>query len=228
MTGWEYDTVARATSPRGEVVLRSRNRGDADPVLELRVNGVFVMDTDETSSERALAVQALAIVDHPEHVVVGGLGLGVTSRTLLEDPRVKRVTIAEIESCVVDWMRGGVVPGSSWLADDRVEILVQDIRTIVGALPAGSADAIVLDIDNGPDHLVYATNGSIYQEPFLQTCRRVLRPGGVLTIWSSHDSDDLAAAISRVFGACDCRPADVTIQARQTQYWLFVGRARSA
>jgi spermidine synthase len=229
MTGWEYATVARAISPRGEVVLRTRNPGDADPVLELRVNGVFVMDTAETSSERALAARTLALVQRPEHVVVGGLGLGITSRTLLGDPRVKRVTIAEVESGVVDWMRNGTIPQCSRLVeDDRVEILVQDIRPIVGALPGDSADAILLDVDNGPAHLVYATNASVYQEPFLQTCRRVLRPGGVLTVWSSHESDELATAIGRVFGACDRQPVEVTIQDRQTEYWLFIGRAQTA
>jgi spermidine synthase len=161
--------------------------------------------------------------------VVGGLGLGITSRTLLADPRVKRVTIAEVESCVVDWMRNGTIPQCSRLVeDDRVGILVQDIRPIVDALPGDSADAILLDIDNGPAHLVYATNASVYQEPFLQTCRRVLRPGGVLTVWSSHESDELATAIGRVFGACDRQPVEVTIQDRQTEYWLFIGRAQTA
>jgi spermidine synthase len=229
MTDWEYAAVARETSPRGEVVLRRRNPGDADSVLELRVNGVFVMDTAETSSERALATHTLALVHAPEHVVVGGFGLGITSRTLLADPRVKRLTIAEVESCVVDWMRNGTIPHCSRLVeDDRVEIRVQDVRTIVGALPSDSADAILLDVDNGPDHLVYATNASVYQEPFLGTCRRVLRPGGVLSVWSSHDSDDLATAIGRVFGACDRQPVAVTIQDRQTEYWLFAGRAQTA
>jgi spermidine synthase len=229
MTAWEYATVARATSPRGEVVLRRRNPGDADSVLELRVNGVFVMDTAETSSERALAAQTLALVQRPEHVVVGGLGLGITSRTLLADPRVRRLTIAEVEPCVVDWMRNGTIPHCSRLVeDDRVEILVQDVRTIVGALPSDSADAILLDVDNGPAHLVYATNAAVYQEPFLQICRCVLRLGGALTVWSSHDSDELATAIGRVFGGCDRQSIAVTIQDRQTEYWLFVGRAQTA
>jgi spermidine synthase len=230
MTGWEYTTVARATSPRGEVVLRKRYAGNPDPGFELRVNGVCVMDTAETSSERALATQTLALVEHPEHVVVGGLGLGVTSRTLLADPRVHRVTIAEIEPSVVHWMRDGMIPQTSWLvADDRVEILVEDIRSTVGALPAGSADAIVLDVDNGPGHLVYDTNAEVYREPFLQSCRAAMRAGGVLAVWSgSHDSDELASAIARVFGGSDRHPVGVTIQERRTECWLFVGRARTA
>ena len=228
-SAWEYATVARATSSRGEVVLRRRYGRDTHPVFELRVNGVLVMDSSETTSERALASQVLAHVERPEHVVVGGLGLGVTSRMLLADERVKRVTIAEIESCLVDWMRADLMPHTSWLVDDaRVEILIEDIRSTVGALPAASTDAILLDVDNGPSHLVYDTNAEIYREPFLQRCRTALRSGGVLAVWSSHDSDKLAADIARVFDGCVRQPIDVTLEERQTEYWLFVGSARPA
>jgi spermidine synthase len=228
MTGSEYATVARATSPRGEVVLRKRCAGNAAPGFELRVNGVCVMDTAETSSERALAARTLGLVESPDHVVVGGLGLGVTSRTLLSDGRVKRVTIAEIEPSVVDWMRDGTIPETWWLfADDRVEILNEDIRSTVGALPPGSVDAIVLDVDNGPGHLVYDTNAELYREPFLQSCRAALRAGGVLAVWSSHDSDELATAIRRTFGGSDRQRVDVTIQQRRSEVWLFLGRVRT-
>jgi spermidine synthase len=97
------------------------------------------------------------------------------------DPRVKRVTIAEIEPAIVQWMRSGTIPQTSWLvADDRVEILVEDIRSTVGTLPPSSADAILLDVDNGPGYLVYETNAEVYREPFLQSCRAALRAGGVL------------------------------------------------
>jgi spermidine synthase len=229
MTGWDYTTVARATAPRGEVVLRKRYAGNADPVFELRVNGVCVMNTADTSSERALAARTLGLVERPDHVVVGGLGLGVTSRTLLSDRRVKRVTIAEIEPSLVDWMRDGTIPHTSWLvADDRVEILNEDIRSTVGALPPGSVDAIVLDVDNGPGYLVYDTNAELYREPFLQSCRAALRAGGVLAVWSSHDSDELATAIGRMFGGSDRQRVDVTIQQRRSEFWLFLGRVRTA
>ncbi|MPZ97680.1 MAG: hypothetical protein GEU96_22860, partial [Propionibacteriales bacterium] len=74
----EQQTVARAESERGEVVVRRR----ADGALELRVNGVFVMDTAQTSSERLLARAVLAD-DGPDRLLVGGLGIGFTVRELL-------------------------------------------------------------------------------------------------------------------------------------------------
>ncbi|MBU2110409.1 MAG: hypothetical protein KKE65_02005, partial [Actinobacteria bacterium] len=83
----EYAEVARAESERGELVLRQRREGEGPVVLELRANGVFVMDTREVGSERALATAALAVVEQPRAVVVGGLGLGFTLREVLTDPR---------------------------------------------------------------------------------------------------------------------------------------------
>ena len=104
--------MARALSPRGEVVLRERrDPDDGSPgVLELRVNGVFVMDTRETSSERGLATAALAEVEDPRAVLVGGLGLGYTAHEVLADRRVERLVVVEIEEDLVRWMRDGTVP----------------------------------------------------------------------------------------------------------------------
>ena len=87
--GTEDVEVARAESERGEVVLRRRVEEHAADALELRANGVFVMDTKETSSEVALAAAALDLVDDPRRVVVGGLGLGFTAQRVLADHRVE-------------------------------------------------------------------------------------------------------------------------------------------
>ncbi len=129
--------VARTTSPRGELLLRRRYDG-AREVLELRANGVFVMDTAETSSEEALAREAVAVVEHPGHVLVGGLGLGFTLATVLADPRVERCTVVEIEPALVGWLRDGSVPhGPALLADPRVEVRVADVAAeLRGADPA--------------------------------------------------------------------------------------------
>ena len=71
------------------------------------MNGVFVIDTAQTATERALATEALARVEDPHVVLVGGLGLGFTAHEVLGDPRVDRVVVAEIEDAVVGWLRDG-------------------------------------------------------------------------------------------------------------------------
>jgi hypothetical protein len=81
----EYVEIARAESERGELVLRERHENGAPTVLELRANGVFVMDSQETSTEQALADAALELVDQPRDVLVAGLGLGYPMHRVLAD-----------------------------------------------------------------------------------------------------------------------------------------------
>jgi spermidine synthase len=211
--------LARARSERGDLLLRRREDG----ALELRVNGVFVMDDVETSSEELLASAALETVRRPDRVLVGGLGLGYTIRALLADARLGEVVVAEIEPQLVSWMRAGLVP--SVLDDPRVAVVVGDVRTVVADLPDASVDAILLDVDNGPDFLVYNENSAIYTSGFLTTCRAKLRTAGVLTIWSSSASPALESAVTAVFGACDIKPVPVQLQGRDELYYVYQGSA---
>lgn len=225
--------VARVTSERGEVVLRQRHEEEAAPptgagataVLELRVNGVFVMDNAETSSEVALAQQALARVEDPRSVLVGGLGLGFTAHEVLADYRVERVTVAEIEEALVGWFRDGTVPhGPAYLADQRLCVTVADVRQVVGESPDESFDLVLLDVDNGPDFLVFPGNAGLYEVPFLRDAHRALRPGGVLAVWSSSKSERLATAVHAVFGDCQIDLVPVTLQGNEDGYWLHSAR----
>ncbi|MGW1342301.1 spermine/spermidine synthase domain-containing protein [Kribbella sp. NPDC002412] len=209
--------IARGSSERGELVLRRRDDG----ALELRVNGVFVMDDVETSSEELLASAALASVRRPDRVLVGGLGLGYTVRALLADSRLGQVVVAEIEPDLVAWMRSGLVP--SVLDDPRVGVVVGDVRNVVAQAQDASLDAILLDVDNGPDFLVYNENSAIYASPFVTTCRSKLRAGGVLTVWSSSESAALEDVVASVFGACEVQPVPVRLQGRAETYYVYQG-----
>lgn len=212
--------LARAESDRGEVVLRRRD----DEALELRVNGVFVMDTAETSSERELADAALRLLD-PARLLVGGLGLGFTTAQLLTDARVRDVLVVEIEPAVVRWMREGTVPhGPHVLADSRVRVQVADVRQVVEAQPAASLDAILLDVDNGPDFLVLDTNMEVYQAEFLRRCLDRLRPAGVLLIWSSTRSKAFEEAVASVAGSWTVDTRQVDLAGRLETYSLYTAR----
>jgi spermidine synthase len=219
--------VARAESERGEVVLRRRVECGA---LELRVNGVFVMDDRETSTERLLArttIEALASRagdTESWRVMVGGLGLGYTLAELLTEPRVASVLVAEIEPDLVGWHHEGLVPGSPLVGDaaDRVEVSVGDVRDVVAGLPQGSVDLILLDVDNGPDFLVYDANAAVYQPPFLIACRDALAPDGLVAIWSADSSPALTANLETVFGSTRELALPVTLQTRLTTYHLFL------
>jgi spermidine synthase len=221
----EYVELARAETERGELVLRERRPHDGPTTVELRANGVFVMDTLEVSTERALASAALALVDHPASVVVGGLGLGFTMHEVLSDHRVETCAVVEIEEALVGWMRDGTIHhGPALLADARVRIVVADVAVALAEAHPASYDLILLDVDNGPGYLVHEGNAALYEEPLLTTAREALRPGGVLAVWSADQSPALAAVLESVFGNVEVQPLDVALQGRDEHYWLYAAR----
>ena len=212
--------LARSLSARGELVLLRR----ADGALELRVNGVFVMDTLETSSERALATAALRLTE-PARLVVGGLGLGFTLAELLTDSRVRDVLVAEIEPTLVQWMGDGTVPhGPRVLADARVLVRVGDVRDLIEEQPAASLDAILLDVDNGPDFLVLDTNARLYEADFLRACMQRLRTGGAVLIWSSTRSAALERTLAAAAGSWTVGSHQVQLAGRNETYSVYSAR----
>jgi spermidine synthase len=219
--------LARAGSERGELVLRRRTEQDGSTTLELRANGVFVMDTRETSSERALAREALARHAAPDVVLVGGLGLGFTLAEVLADERVRRVVVVEIEPALVGWMRDGTVPhGAALLADPRVEVVVDDVALVLGAGDA-TYDLVLLDVDNGPGYLVHDRNAALYGPALLAVTHRALRPGGLCVVWSAARDDALRDAMAEAFGGAEVSAYDVDLQGRSEQYWLYSARVGS-
>jgi spermidine synthase len=221
-----YVELARAVSERGEIVLRERHDDEdaGTAVIELRVNGVYVMDSLETSTEEALALTALEHVDDPKAVVVGGLGLGYTAHAVLTDARVERLAVVEIEEALVEWMRDGTVPhGPAFLADQRVKVVTADIRQAV-AEAMQKYDLVLLDVDNGPGHLVLESNAPVYEAPFLQDVRSLLRPGGAMAVWASAKAPRLSEEMAAVFGDVEPIPIEVDLQGRAEQYWLYLAR----
>jgi spermidine synthase len=224
----EYVEVARAESERGELVLRERRPENGPSSLELRANGIFVMDTLEVATERALATAALASVDEPTAVVVGGLGLGFTMHEVLADSRVEKVAVVEIEQALVDWMRDGTIAhGPALLADERVTVVVADVAVALAEAPPATYDLVLLDVDNGPGYLVHEANAALYRAPFLTSARGALRPGGALAVWSAAESADLVEAMTAVFGAVEEQRHEVLLQDREEEYWLYLARVPS-
>ncbi|SFA77683.1 Spermine/spermidine synthase [Nocardioides alpinus] len=216
--------IARAETDRGDVVLRRRRSATAADVVELRVNGVFVMDTAETTSEIELAARALDLVDTPTAVLIGGLGLGFTLQRVLADARVEQAVVVEIEEPLIEWMRNGTVPhGPGILADARASVVNADIAMAI-AEARSSYDLVLLDVDNGPGYLVHEDNEAVYEEEFLLRCRDLLSPGGVLVVWSAHPAPELLAAMRGVFGTAEEQAHDVLLQERPEQYYLYLAR----
>ena len=216
--------IARAETERGDVVLRRRTTPAAADVVELRVNGVFVMDTAETTSEIELAAQALDLVERPDSVLIGGLGLGFTLQRVLADARVARAVVVEIEEPLIEWMRDGTVPhGPALLADARATVVNADIAMAI-AEARSTYDLVLLDVDTGPGYLVHADNEAVYEERFLRQCLDLLSPGGVLVVWSANRAPDLLDTMRAVFGDAEEQGHDVLLQERPEQYYLYLAR----
>jgi spermidine synthase len=219
---------ARAESDLGELVLRQRLDAGGAPVLELRANGIFVMDTAETSSERSLARTALRAAPAARHVLLGGLGLGFTLAEVLSDPRVERCTVVEIEPALVAWLRDGTVPhGPPLLADGRVRVIVADVATVLGVAEPAAYDLVLFDVDNGPGHLVHEANARLYRGPHLAATRAAVRPGGVVAVWSADRAPELSAALEDEFDDTEEIACPITLQGRAQHYWLYLGRVAS-
>lgn len=214
------EVIARAVSERGELVLQSR--GEA---RELRVNGVFVMDTEHTETERLLASETLGQVEGDGlRVLIGGLGLGYTLREVLRDDRVRQAHVIEIEPELLDWHQRGLVPETAAaLRDPRTRVSIGDIAEVLGEQEP--CDVLLLDVDNGPDFLVYEHNSALYGTDFLTRCAAVLNPGGTIAVWSADTSPGLLAAMREVFGGCTELVLPVVLGQRETTYHLFVSRA---
>ncbi|MDA3650160.1 hypothetical protein LZ318_40230 [Saccharopolyspora indica] len=213
------ELVARGESERGELALLRR-----DDVLELRVNGVFVMDTAHTATERELATATLRAVDAARlRVLIGGLGLGFTLREVLVDPRVREAHVVEIEPDLLTWHRDGLVPHTAdAVRDERVRWHVGDVAAVLAAQPPERFDVVLLDVDNGPDFLVYDANSAIYRSEFLARSKEKLTPGGTLAIWSADTSPELRAALHEVFGNCEELAIPVRLGQHETTYHLFL------
>ena len=200
----EVAELGRADGPHGEVALRERRRG-AHVVHELVVNGVFAMDSTDTSSERGLA----AFVPRgagTARVLVGGLGLGYTAAAVLEgDPAgAVRVDVVEREPHLVAWARAGLTPVLRRVAQDpRTQLHVADVVAVRQGRtgPSGPWDAVLLDVDNGPDFLVHAENAGLYDRATLQAAHDRLAPGGLLALWCQGPAPELLATLATLGGA---------------------------
>lgn len=218
------ETLARVDGVGGEVVVRRRECADG-PVHELIVNGTFLMDTAETSTERLLATTLLERHPAPARILVGGLGFGFTAGALLDDRRVECVDVVEVEPALVRLLRDGVVPGADAVfADPRVHVVVDDIVHVLASCPPAHYDAVLLDVDNGPDFLVHAGNAEVYQPRMLNVAARTLRPGGVLAVWSAAPSTALSAALAQHVGRVDQVDRTVQREGRDVDYHVYVAQ----
>jgi hypothetical protein len=206
-----FEELDRQVSPIGEISLRRRLEPSLQiDVFEVKIGEDGLMSSLITDGEEAVATLGLAATSNaPLDVVVGGLGLGYTARAALADPRVRSLRVVEALAPVIEWHRRHLVPLGSYLtSDERCELVHDDFFGLAASgLPFGgdapsSFDAVLVDIDHSPRHLLKPGHAAFYTPTGMDRLAACLRPGGVFSLWSNDPPDDaflavLAAAFDR-------------------------------
>ena len=201
-------------TPIGAVSLRRRH----DPVFDVEVYEVkldddYLMSSLFTVGEVEVAKLALADLAGTDlDVALGGLGLGYTALTVLEDSRVRSLIVVEALSAVIDWHERALVPAGPVLtADPRCRFVLGDFMAmnIAGSgldpqTPGRRFDAIIVDIDHSPSHLLHPSHAAFYAQSGLRRLAGHLRPGGAFALWSNDPPEpDFLATLGGAFATVD-------------------------
>ena len=166
---------------------------------------IIVIDRDElmssrmSGSEEALAQMSCDRLRSAKaaHLLIGGYGMGFTLRAALAAlGDGAKVTVAELVPAIIDWARGPMAHIAQGCLDDpRVELAIGDVATAI-ASATRRYDAILLDVDNGPDGLTHPANDRLYSAAGLTAAKAALKPGGILAIWSAAPDPKFARRLS--------------------------------
>lgn len=201
----------------GAISLR-RRRGvqTTQDIYEVKLGDAFLMSSQFTASEIALAEFGLKACDNEKlDIIVGGLGLGYTAGAVLNDARVSSLTIVEMLQPVIDWHLKKLVPLTPPLVDDpRCTFLNGNFFELAASkdgfdptTPARRYHAILIDIDHTPDTLLSSDNASFYRPEGLAELGRHLNPGGVFGLWSNLPPDpDFTFRLDEVFAKAWAEP----------------------
>jgi len=184
-----------------------------------------LMNSRLSGSEAALAtLTCTRLADRPApHILIGGFGMGFTLRAALQHLRPEaQVTVGEVSPSVIAWARGPMAHLSGGcLNDARVTILEGDVGEVIREASA-TFDAILLDVDNGPDGLSRVGNDRLYDAQGLSAARRALRPGGVLAVWSAAPSAPFVQRLGRAGFGVEERRVRATGGSRGARHTIWL------
>ena len=206
-------------TPLGELTLRRRrvHALDGQEVYEVKLGDAFLMSSLFHEVEVALADLGLAALgDAPTlEIVVGGLGLGYTARAVLRHPAVGALVVVEALDAVIEWHERGLVPlGPELTGDARCRFVHGDFFALAApsgpgfdpARPDRRFDAVLLDIDHSPRHLLHPRHGAFYEPVGLRGLAARLHPGGVFALWSDDPPEErFLGALREVFATAEAR-----------------------
>jgi spermidine synthase len=220
------EVLARERTPEGDELVLSRRDG----AYSLSIGGQELMTSRVHGSEEALARLACAAIAEKKtpRVLVGGLGFGYTLRAALDHlPRGAAVTVCEVFASLLDWNRGLLADlAGRPLEDRRVTAVQADVQTLLDRRDSRQCfDAILLDVDNGPQAFTLRSNDSLYTAEGLGRLSRSLTAGGVLAIWSSSPSPEFQRRLKKA--GFEAKAENVpTRRGGKRRDTIFLGRRR--
>lgn len=192
-----YEELDFRQTPLGDLMLRRRRMrqlGDLD-IYEMKLGEYFLMTSLFHEVEWQLSKLGLGVLEKDElDVVIGGLGLGYTAASALEDERLRSLVIVEYLEGVIEWHQNGLVPlGKTLTGDSRCRLVHADFfalsrdvtKSFDPEYPAKKHDAVLLDIDHTPTHVLHPANERFYTEEGLEELAQHLKPGGVFALWTN-------------------------------------------
>jgi spermidine synthase len=195
-----FEELDYQKTPLGDISLRRRSEPvlDGEILYEVKLNDEFLMSSLFTEAEIQLSRLGLAALKQHGHkneldIVVGGLGLGYTAVTVLEDPSVKSLRVIDVMAPVINWHQKGFVPlGEKLTCDPRCTLVHADFFEVATSSdgfdptePARLVHAVLLDIDHSPRHWLNSGNSTFYTKSALAKMADKLHPGGIFGLWSN-------------------------------------------
>ncbi len=232
-----FEELDYCPTPIGAVSLRHRLELTLKrEVYEIKLDDEFLMSSLFTVSEEALARLGLAAIEGEQlDVVVGGLGLGYTARTVLEHAKVASLSVVEMLAPVIQWHRTGLLPlGAGLVADPRCRLVQGDFFALAASeagfdtdMPGRRFDAILLDIDHSPEALLDPRSTGFYQPDGLRAMAAHLAPGGLFGLWSNDRPDPVfTERLAGVFAEAWAEPVtfDNPLQGRPFTQAVYLAR----
>jgi spermidine synthase len=217
------ELLGETRAPDGTHIALTRQ----DREFIILAGGKPLMSSRLHGSEQALATFGCRHVPRAQpRVLVGGLGMGFTLRATLDElPPDADVLVAELIPAVVEWNRGPLGPLADHpLRDRRTRLVVGDVGETIRASRA-AFDAILLDVDNGPDAFTAAGNAGLYSDGGLSAARDALAPGGRLAVWSAWEDRKFEQRLK--YAGFDVEVQRVRARLKQggPRHTIFIGRS---
>jgi spermidine synthase len=205
-----FEELDYRPTPIGVLSLRRRRQlSSGNDIYEIKLGDEFLMSSQFTAAEIALAQLGLAPLKRPDlDVVVGGLGLGYTAQAVLANSAVRSLIVIDGLSEVIEWHQRGLLPLGEQLSQaSHCRLVHGDFFAMVasseGLDPETSGrrfDAVLVDIDHAPDNLLHPSHAAFYRPDGLRRLAGHLRPGGVFALWSNDPPDEaFGAALASIF-----------------------------